>query len=179
MTGALRLPGGDDSSYVISPGSTCRTADFDVRAADWPAAPLVGGARIFLQAHGDVHCVIDHGIYATVSDANGKALVGSSFTVGIQDAVQVTPGSTWEFDVAWSNYCAANGSGVGLPAHPARPLQLSVALGLQATVAGGPGVVPDRAVLVAGLGPIAPDSCADQASGSLLLLPTDFRVAGQ
>jgi hypothetical protein len=143
----------------------CRSADFTIRAEPWPNAPMAGGVLVIFQANEGAWCHINHGIYTIVRDANGAN--GVEVAQVLREAIPVAPGMTWQSGVYWSTYCGTAGGTVAAPEHPARPLQLSMAIAVPGEpLDGEPTITGDTLLPVATEAEIAPEPCADEQPGT-------------
>lgn len=144
----------------------CRSADFSVRSEPWPSAPMAGGMLVIFQANETAWCTLRHGIYAMVSDANGdNSLV--EVAMGLREPIAVAPGQAWQSGVYWSTYCGNASGTVTAPEHPARPLQLSMAMAIDGEpMDGEPTITGDTPLPVATEAEIAPEPCEDEQLGT-------------
>lgn len=158
-------------------GRSCQTSAFDIGVEPWPEAPMAGGVLLTFQAHDDVECVIDRGLYAMVTDASGTSLVASA--VGVREPITVTPGSVWRAGVSWSTYCGTAGGTVAAPPSAARPLQLAVAFGVAGETEGETGTFAGEIAPLEVTTEIAPEPCDEEFPGSpFVLLPTGVSASG-
>lgn len=143
----------------------CGSADFTVRAEPWPDAPMAGGVLVLFEAGEGAWCHINYGIYAGVRDANEAN--GVEVAQVQREPIAVAPGQTWQSGVYWSTYCGSAGGTVAAPEHPARPLQLSVAIAVAGqSVDNEPTITADRLLPVTTDTEIAPEPCTDDQPGS-------------
>jgi hypothetical protein len=143
----------------------CRSSDFAVRSEPWAGAPMAGGVLVIFQANETAWCHIQHGIHASVLDATAAS--NAEAAVGLREPIVVAPGQAWQSGVYWSTYCGTAGGTVAAPEHPARPLQLSVAIAIEGEPMDGvPTVTGDTLLPVAIDGEIAPEPCDDDFPGT-------------
>lgn len=143
----------------------CGSADFTLRSEPWPDAPMAGGVLVIYQANEGAWCSINHGVVAAVEDANGVSLV--EVAQAQREPIQVAPGTTWQNGVYWSTYCGTAGGTVAVDEHPARPLQLSMAIAVAVEpIDGVPNITGDTLLPVAVESEIAPEPCADDQPGT-------------
>lgn len=166
VTGFLETHPNTDAGLAPEPGDRpCRSADFSVRSEPWAGAPMAGGVLVIFQANETAWCHIQHGIHASVLDATAASFVEAA--VGLREPIVVAPGQAWQSGVYWSTYCGTAGGTVAAPEHPARPLQLSVAIAVEGEPMDGmPTVTGDTLLPVAIDGEIAPEPCDDDLPGT-------------
>lgn len=158
-------------------GGSCQTSAFDISVEPWPEAPMAGGVLLTFRAHDDTDCVMDRGLYAMVTDANGTSLGASA--VGVREPITVTPKSVWRAGVSWSTYCGTASGTVAAPPSAARPLQLAVAFGVAGETEGETGTFAGEIAPLEVTTEIAPEPCDEEFPGSpFVLLPTGVSANG-
>lgn len=165
---------GGPTELNADPERPCRSADFEVRAEAWPDAPMAGGVLAIFEARDSTWCVIDRGFSALVADASDQVLVGSA--VGVREPIQVKPGTAWQARIYWSTYCGSASGTVAAPEDPARPLTLSVAIGIRGDDLEGEEVtIVDTQIPLDTPTEIAPGPCSEEFPGSpFWLAPSGF-----
>lgn len=114
---------GGSASPAQSPSANaaptaCRVQDLALSAEPWGAAAGSRGTVVTVGiADGAAPCLVKTGVYARITDAAGRDLVGSDLDRMRHPDALVGPGNSHTIGIAWSNWCAAQ---------PQPPVALSI-----------------------------------------------------